>query len=211
MFKACIRAFNDLEGGQGDVMIGHPQVMGRMLGPGAGIDVADPVGDAVFGKVGVPAHNGIVSLFPGAENRIFHDIVAEDLVESFPFLGIMRHVYGPCTQCDPRLVQKFEPAHKETIPGHDLIKIVTMGNQETIVDLINGSEFNISDGVGNKSIVMISLYPYDMLAKGQPLDAIDNSLMGQRKFCFGVVENIPVEDECAVIGNRFKKPFKFRD
>jgi len=72
------------------------------------------------------AGDRLISIFNGTIHRVRHYILTEDIIENLPFLRIMSNVYRFCPQLYPKIVHQLESLHECSVPGHDLIEIVTM-------------------------------------------------------------------------------------
>jgi len=135
-----------------------------------------------------------VSILHGTIHRVPHYIIAENLIEDFPFLSIMGHVHWSCPQFYPQIVHKLKGLYECLVLGHDLIEIVSMSNQESMFYSVETLKMYFPKPSWDIANVMIPLYPNDSLAVRDLLNEVQNPLVRRLQFCVRVVDDVTIQD-----------------
>jgi len=177
---------------QSHLFRGYCEVKGWAFRPGPSVNVSDAIENPVLAIVGVAAGHRAIAVGPGAIHGIHHDVPTEDLIEHVPFLGIMGHVYRFCPQLDPHIVHHLEGLHKSTVPGHDLVELVPMHDQEPVPNVVMGPKTYVAEVSRQITIVMVPPHPNNFLVIRTLLYSLQDTFLRWLQFVIRAVNDVPI-------------------
>jgi len=73
-------------------------------------------------------------------------------------------VHRPRTHFDPQLVHQPKGSDKQAAAGHNFIKVISVGNQQSFVNSMGRFKNDLTETLWHITIVMITAHPDHLLA-----------------------------------------------
>ena len=158
---------------------GYLHAIGRLFGPGAGVDIPDAMDKPFFSIMGVAAGDRLETVFRGIVDGIYHHVFSKIGIESLPAFGILGHMDRAGAQSDSQIMQHLKGFYKNPTLGHDFVKKIPVGDEQCFLQGVMLFNLYFSQTIWNIPVVVISSHPDKLLPERHFSKAVQQLSIGR--------------------------------